>query len=88
MFEILARPNLRHVCAISIAFGIVAGSRGSASAGLIDGFNVTFNAMPTTALADRLPDSLSINGTSYTPTNLIYPVPGGIGGFSHQSSNP
>ena len=67
---------------------LMAGLGGSASAASVDGFEVTFNALPTTALSQDLPSSLSINGTDYTPANLLYPVPGGIGGFSHQSTNP
>src|SRR6266436_450256 len=87
-FGILAKLNLRHFCAFGVAIGVVAAFAGSASAATVDGFEVTFNALPTTALSQDLPNSLSINGTDYTPANLVYPVPGGIGGFSHQSSNP
>jgi hypothetical protein len=83
-----ARLNLRSVYALGVAIGMVAGFGGAASAAIIDGFDVTFNALPTTALSQGLPDGLSINGTSYTPANLVYPVPGGIGGYSHLSSNP
>ncbi len=84
----LGGHNLRYVYALGIAIGMVAGFGGSASAAFVGGFDVTFNALPTASLSQGLPDSLSINGTSYTPINLVYPVSGGIGGFSHQSSNP
>jgi len=87
-FGNLAKLNLRYVGAFGVAIGVVAAFAGSASAAIVDGFEVTFNALPTMALSQDLPNSLSINDTNYTPANLVYPVPGGIGGFSHQSSNP
>ena len=79
------RPSLSPVALAGLA---LAGLAGSAFGAIIDGFEVTFNALPTTALPQGLPGSLSINGTDYTPANLVYPVPGGVESFSHQSSNP
>src|SRR5262249_23011560 len=80
--------SLRSLCALSISLGIIEGFAGSVFAAVVDGFDVTFNALPTVALSQDLPTSLTINGTDYSPANLVYPVAGGIGGFSHQSSNP
>ncbi len=83
-----SRFNPQYIGVFIIAIAMIAGFAVSASGATVDGFEVTFNALPTAALSQGLPISLSINGTDYAPADLVYPVAGGIGGFSHQSSNP
>jgi hypothetical protein len=68
---------------------MLAGFTSTASAGgpvVIDGFNVTFNPLPSADITTGLtPNSLILNGTSYPVGPLVYP---GGAGFSEQTSNP
>ncbi len=81
MFGKLARPSRRCVYAVGVASCMLMAVAGTASAAsvVIDGFNVTFNALPTADITTGLtPTSLVVDGVTYPPTStLIYP--GGAG---------
>jgi hypothetical protein len=80
----------RSACALGITCCVLTMLAGTASAGvLVDGFDVTFNALPTEDITTGLtPSSLVLNGVSY-PVNpgidLIYL---GNAGFSKQTTFP
>jgi hypothetical protein len=78
MFGTHARSHRRFVFAVGLGFCLVAGSSGSASAGfLIDGFNVTFNPLPTADITSGLtPTTLVLGGTTYPPTSTLNYVGG------------
>lgn len=82
MFGKLARLHRQARYAMSLAACIVAGSAGSATAASVsvDGFNVTFNALPTADITTGLtPTSLIVKGTSFPPTSTLIYFPAGAG---------
>jgi PEP-CTERM motif len=86
MLRKAGRRDSRLICAIGAAYCILAAFSTKTYAGTVDGFNVTYNLLPTSDITTGLtPDSLILDGTSYPVSNLV--SPGGTG-FSEQGTNP
>ena len=86
MFRTSGLCIIQFLATTGVMCGIFAASSGNASAQVVDGFSVTFNALPTADITTGLtPNSLLINGAPYPVSTLVYP---GGAGFSELSSNP
>ena len=86
MFRKRGRFDLRYLCGIAATFCILAAIPARTFAGLVVGFNVEYEALPTSDITTGLtPDSLELAGTSYAVGSLVYP---GGAGFSEQGTNP
>jgi hypothetical protein len=80
----LTRLHHPYLCAIGIAYCVLSGFAGMASAVTVDGFNLTFNTLPTSDITTGLiPDSLTLNGQAQTVTSfLFYPNDPGAAGWT------
>ena len=88
MYGKLARSHRRTIFILGLAFGLVIGASGSTSAGyLVDGFYVSFNALPAADITSGLtPTSLVVGGTSFAPTSPL--VQSGGGKWLQGTSSP